>query len=231
VKRLILPLCLVLTLCSPRAALASSFTIDMSVAGQYATDPTPGVFYSSGNLSYLAGDTNAAHKNFFVFNLSGVSGTIAGAQFEVQTYTVTGSGTFSVFQTALDPTTTETSCSDTATCSSTFAALDATTPAIGSVGLTASSSNSVQTLVFNPAGVAWLQANEGKTVVLGGDFPEPLDSFFFAFGRPSDLAFLSTDGVLAITTRDGTAVPEPKTVVLLGLGLALAIVVARARLW
>jgi hypothetical protein len=230
VKKLILPLCVVLTLCSPRAALASSFTINISAAGQYSTDPTPGVFYSSSNFSYLAGDTNAAHKNFFVFDLSGVAGTIAGAQFAVQTYTVTGTGTFSVFQTALDPTTTETSCSDTPTCSSTFAALDATTPAIGSVGLTAASSNSVQTLVFNPAGVAWLQAHEGKAVVLGGDFPELTGSFIFAFGKPNN-NFVSTDGVLSITTRDAAPVPEPKTVMLLGLGLALAIAVARARLW
>jgi hypothetical protein len=228
-RKLIVPLSLVVALCSPVAALASSFTIDMSVAGQYATDPTPGVFYSSGNFSYLAGDTSAAHKNFFVFNLSGVSGTIAGAQFEVQTYLVSGPGTFSVFQTALDPTTTETTCSDTPTCSSTFTALDATTPAIGSVGLTAASSNTVQTLVFSPAGVAWLQANEGKTVVLGGDFPEATGSFIFAFSKPN--VFNSTDGVLSITTRDVTPVPEPTPLALLAVGLTLAIGVARVRLW
>jgi hypothetical protein len=229
VRELTLPLTLVVALCSPVAALASSITIDMSAAGEYATDPTPGVFYSSGNPSYLAGDTNAAHNNFFVFDLGGVSGTIVSAQFEVQTYTVTGPGTFSVYQTALDPTTTETSCSDTSTCSSTFAALDATTPAISSVGLTASSSGTVQTLVFNPAGVAWLQANEGNTVVLGGDFPEATGSFLFAFGGAT--SFVPTDGVLSITTRDATPVPEPKPLLLLAVGLALVIGAGRGRLW
>jgi hypothetical protein len=144
----------------------------------------------NGNTSYFAGDLGGDnHSDFFDFDLSSLTGTVTSASFNVYTYVVSAPGTYDIFTTSLTP----------AQASSAneplpyYAALTSGEQ-IGSIGLAPGDSYTTATIDLNAAGLAWLQANEGNGVVLGGEF----------LGGPVP------PGVT----------PEPSSLLLLGTGIA-----------
>ena len=158
--------------------------------------------YSSGWMY------NEQFDNYFTFNLSGVTGRITGATFDLESYNIAGpSGTYSVYSTGLTP---------TGAAAGGLSAYNALTSGtlIGSIALNSSDANQLLTITLNSAGQAWLQANEGNQIVLGGAYIVPGSGISYAFGQ----SLLNSSNALDIQTS-GSVVPEPSSPILLGTGL------------
>lgn len=187
---------------------STAFATNYSVINWYSGWYDSTGFHDSANNNYFSGIHGSQYNNFFIFDLAGVSGAVTGASFTINTYEVTAPGTYTVYATSLTPAV----AGDCTGCMATYNALTSGT-ALGSVSLDSSNSNAYVTLALNAAGLAWLQANEGGQIVLGGSFPAVNDGDF-AFGS-SDF---DPGNHLDINT-----VPEPGTLVMFGsavVGLA-----------
>jgi hypothetical protein len=134
------------------------------------------VMYSSGTLQI---------NNYFSFDLSSLTGTVTSASFDVYTYTISATGTYDIYATSLTPT--EVNSSNYFSSVADFDALTSGTE-IGTITLDPSEDNTTATITLNSDGLAWLQANEGNEVVVGGEFggstvtPEPGSLLLFGTG-------------------------------------------------
>lgn len=124
--------------------------------------------HGASNTNYYSGPEGANQlNNYFSFNLTNLSGSVTSASFEVYTYGVTTTGTYDIYATSLTPTEVNSS--------NDFISIDffndlTSGAEIGSVTLTAAESQSYVTFDLNSAGLAWLTANEGDQIVVGGAF-------------------------------------------------------------
>jgi hypothetical protein len=169
--------------------------------------------HTATNKNYIAGSTNPVtnptNHNFFVFNLAGVQGTITSAQLRLYTYTITGPGTYRVF--------------DVSTPVSELSAQQTNRPDIfadlgtgmsyGSIAIDATNSDTIITINFNAAAIAAIQ-NNGGLFAVGGLFDTVPDTFAFGFSN------LGLDPRNQLILQTNTAIPEPATMLLLGAGLA-----------
>jgi hypothetical protein len=171
-----------------------------STGTEQSNNPT----YSSG---FMYGEQ---FDNYFTFNLSGVSGTITGATFNVETYSVVGSGIFSIYSTSLTPTEAEQNPTNPYFSDLTSGTL------IGLIPIDSTEHDQLLAISLNSAGLSWLQANEGNLIVLGGAYIAP-GSITYAFGQSK----LNSNNALDIQTGGGeaTVTPEPGSFLLLGSGL------------
>lgn len=188
---------------------ASAGAVPLVVSNSYSGwyDETGAHFFDYTDRNYLAGSYEGVEfRNFFVFDLGGVTGPVSSATLKVQSYGVTASGTYTVYQTSLPASI----AGDCAGCTSTFAGLVAG-PAVGSIALAPGLSNTTLSIPLNDAALAWLGASAGGTVVIGGAFPQPADADNYAFGYSG----FDPGNELVLN-----AVPEPGTLLLLGSGLA-----------
>jgi hypothetical protein len=211
-SHLLLALAILALCCAP--AFGGTVTINNSDSGWY--DQTG--FNSAGNANYSAGNHFDSQLNdYFSFTLTGVSGTVTAATFNVSSYSVFVSGTYDIYSTSLTPAQMGGGCSG---CVAIFNALSSGS-LIGSLGVTPSDSNTTLTIALNAAGLAWLTANEGGGIVLGGAFPQP------ANGGDNDIfgnSSFTDSNNLTITSG---SVPEPSSVVFMGTGLLLLLGGAR----
>ena len=74
------PLIIAALILTPYAANAQTVTVDAIDSGWY----NPALGHSSGNKNYAAGPDDT-YRNFFVFDLTGISGTIVGATLRLET--------------------------------------------------------------------------------------------------------------------------------------------------
>ncbi len=199
------------------SAFADVFVSDNTSSGWY--DQTG--LNDSGNLNYYSGDLDGQLNDYFTFDLSGVSGTIVSATFNVYSWYVSGTGTYSIYTTDLTPSQVGGGCSG---CGATYDDLTSGS-LIGSINVAPANINSVLTIDFDAAGLSWLTANEGMGIVLGGSEPEPLGSYNAVF---SDSHFVASNN-LTITTA-ASAVPEPVSILLLGSAVLAVIAVTRKKL-
>ena len=201
------------------SAYADTFTLNSTSFGWW--DSTGA--HTASNTNYGTGDnaSNVDHRSFFVFDLSGVSGTITSATLRI----------FSAFYGSPDPT-------------ETLSIFDVSTPIptliangtgqvgiyddlgsgtlLGSTSVSPANNNANVSITLNSATLTALQAGLGSNFAFGGAIT--------TLSRPG-----LTEGVFFFTTNlTGTrqliveTVPEPTSLLLLASGLA-AIAMVRAR--
>ena len=179
-------------------------------------------FEQANNTTYSAGNFESYQlDNYFVFDLSGLAGTVTGATFNVESYTIAGSGgTFNIYATSLTPAEAEQNPTNPYYSALTSGAL------IGSIAIDSSDQDELLNLSLNSSGLSWLQANEGDQVVLGGAYSSPGTGFQYAFGYSR----LNPDNALDIQTGEAATTPEPSSLWLLGSGLLGLAGVARRKI-
>lgn len=169
------------------------------------------------NENYMAGQYSSVfYHNFFVFDLSGVSGTINSAIFNVYAYDInTIGGQYAVYSTPYDSTIEN----DATNRHDVWLTLGGSPPAATFIGGINTPNTVAYTwlaipLVYGNA-TTWLQTNEGKVIVIGGQSPSvcPACPTSYVFGMSG---FTAGNNLTLDTT---TAVPEPAAMLLLGAGL------------
>lgn len=167
-------------------------------------------FHDSTNKNYIAGSlVGTTFHNYFVFSLEGVSGTIKSAKISLVSAFINGSGTYSLHSVTTAPSDLS---ADHTNRIDIFNNLGGGT-LLGSMTVTPDDSFGLVILNLNQAAIAALQSSGGGTFAVGGFFDTAPNTF--AFGASQD-GSPDLRNQLIIETQP---VPEPATILLLGIGL------------
>jgi Ca2+-binding RTX toxin-like protein len=176
----------------PAGAGLTPTAVNRSDLGWY--DPTG--FHDPGNDNYIVGDLGGSLRNFFIFDLSSLSGTVTAVTLAVSNPNGNSvPATYTVY--------------DVSTSAATVAAggsgLTAIYTDLGTGTALGSITNPSGTLVnvpFNGDGVAYVQAGLGSTIAVGGDLPGIFNYFANSHGQPAT-------AVQLLVTFESSSPPTP----------------------
>ena len=195
-----------------------SFTLTALDTGWY--DQTG--FHDAANTNYISGRSgDVEHRNFTVFDLSGLSGPIISAQLQLfnpgpPLPGYSSPNPFQIF-TLFDVSTPISTLVASQTGRTDIFADLGTGTAFGAQVVSAADNGKFVTINLNPAGLAALNAAEGKQIAFGGAITDldltTLDEYIFGFSNGPDTVRLVV-----------TAVPEPASLALMGTGLVASLI-------
>jgi hypothetical protein len=177
-------------------------------------------FHDAANTNYISGRlTNNEHRNFTVFSLSGLSGPIVSAQLQLFNpgppfpgySSPKPSEIFTLFDVSTPiPTLVANQTGQTGI----FTDLGTGVP-LGAQVVSAADDGNIVTVTLNPAGLAALNAAEGRQIAFGGaittlDPTTTANEYIFGFANGPGTVQLIV-----------TAVPEPASLILMGMGLVV----------
>jgi hypothetical protein len=203
-------------------AQAATVTLTPVVSGSRIDSGSPSTLgYGVG--WFPGGDPINVSRNFFVFDLSSVSGPITGATLRLENpvagyLSADASETYTVFDVT----------SSIADVTSGFANVAVYTDlgtgiAYGSTSATAASNGTVLDIALNPEALAFLNGSSGQ-IALGGALTT------LALGSTNELLFAgSTNSLVRELVLITDPIPEPATIVLMTAGLGALMLVRRAR--
>ncbi|WP_309714704.1 PEP-CTERM sorting domain-containing protein [Armatimonas sp.] len=228
----------------------------LSLASAQAQNLNPvrsGLFFGSGssvnnaqpaNQSYFVGlEEGSERRNYFVFNLAGISSPITGATLQLYNpiappdsnngYFGDATETYELTSTTANPTSIQGGFGAGAPGLAVFNSLGTGT-SFGTITASTASNGQTLNLTFNPAGLAALNSALGGLVAFGGRITTivgPDDQFLFNAVDPTGgLPINNTPPVvLSLSTSGGGAAPEPGTMAFLLLGGTLVLTRRRSR--
>jgi hypothetical protein len=194
-------------------AVVSSVLLSVSAASNASADPITIINSDSGSYNvsgdHVVGNTNYVvwaniYHNYFVFNLSGLLGTVTSAQLQLYTYDVFGLGKYTLHDVSADPATLQTTPNSITTYNDLGSGIS-----YGAIALSNNNSQTLITINLNARAVEAIQSAQGGLFAVGGEF----DGSIYAFGFSN---FDVRNRLILNTTPE---VPEPTTMLLLGTGL------------
>lgn len=189
-----------------QAKASDILTVSASDCGFYDSNGN----HDSSNKNYISSSPNSlgiSQHNYFVFDLSGVTGTIESATLKLwDRGTTFRAGTYTSYGVANPPSISDIESSQTALTGGTgiFASLTSGTQ-YGSANVASGLSNTYVTINLNSDAVADLQAHVGSLFAFGGGYASPQYAYVFGQSTQADL------NQLVLTT---VSVPEPSTLIL-----------------
>ncbi len=205
---------------------AATITLNATASGTYHSN---GTFFVSGNYAvgwYPNAQPPGELRDFFIFDLTGVTGVITAATLRAQNpsfgyLSPDPNETWSIFDVSTNLTTLSSGTGGLGA----FNDLGSGT-GYGSVTVNNSSNSTNVDLVLNASGLAFLNSVLGMPAAFGG----AITSINFANTTQAEALFNASSGTmtrqLILTTADSSAVPEPGSLLLFGTALVAA---ARAR--
>lgn len=207
------------------SGLVQAATVTATYQGQYNSGGT-----HLNNNNYIAGDAfGFSYRNFFVFNLASLSGTVTSATLNLaQPSNGYSSGAASEVYELFDVSTAISTLTAGTGGVSAFTDLGSGT-SLGTVTVNSATNGTTVQVAFNSAGLAAIQAALGGQFAVGGALAGAGSSPRYTFGSTASSAFQTLD----INFGSGGGgqigqVPEPGTILTLGAGL-VAIGLARFR--
>lgn len=202
---LLLVMLVTLTGTSPTPAYAAQTTINSTYQGWIHSSG----FQIPGNTNYLVGYAGNEYRDFFVFNLSGVSGNIFGATLRIN---VAGYESMDPFETVefYDVTTPVSTLADGSGGPAAYADLGTGT-FYGSVTITGADGYQTIDIPLNAEGVAAVRSALGGDFAIGGAMSTYNDNLEYVFGDSMNFTaqlILTTDTTPPVVTVPWTMVVE-----------------------
>ena len=195
-----------LVLLVPLAAHAVPITIDSTDSGWY----NDAGLHNPVNTNYIAGLCSncggPVFRNFFVFDLSGISG-VTSATLRLDTATVETAGLYSLWDVVTDVSTLVTGGTGLTGIYDDLGM----GAAFGEIFIDADQDDQIIDIVLSSAAISSINASPGGLWALGGSYDSTLSAFFASFGSNLTRQL--------IVDNEPTSVPEPNTIALVGLGL------------